>query len=42
VTSLQKAMIPVLGEDDAGIAYICQACARQLVDVTQTARRDDA
>jgi hypothetical protein len=42
VTGLQKAMIPVLGEDGAGIAYICQACARQLIDVTQTARRDDA
>jgi transposase-like protein len=40
-TGLQKAMIPVLGEDGAGIGYLCQPCARQLVDVTQTARRDD-
>jgi hypothetical protein len=34
-------MIPVLGDGGSGIGYLCQACARQLVDVTQTARRDD-
>ena len=38
-TSLQKAMIPVLG-DEGEIGYLCQACARQLIDVAQTARHD--
>ena len=38
-TSLQKAMIPVLG-DEGEIGYLCQACARQLIDVAQTARND--
>jgi hypothetical protein len=33
-------MIPVLG-DSGEIVYLCQACARQLIDVTQTARHDN-
>ena len=41
-TTFQKAMIPVLGEGGAGIAYLCASCARQLVDKAQTARRDNA
>jgi DNA-directed RNA polymerase subunit RPC12/RpoP len=28
---LQKAMIPMLGEDGQGIRYLCTACARKLV-----------
>jgi hypothetical protein len=33
-------MIPVL-TDGGGIGYLCQSCARQLIDVTQTARHDN-
>lgn len=39
-TGLQKAMIPVLA-DGGGVGYLCPACARQLIDVSQTARHDD-
>jgi predicted RNA-binding Zn-ribbon protein involved in translation (DUF1610 family) len=41
-TVLQKAMIPLLGDNGAGIRYLCPTCARQLVDAAQTARRDGA
>lgn len=38
---LQKAMIPLLGEDGQGIRYLCTACARKLV-VTLPDPADDA
>ena len=37
-TVLQKAMIPVLGEDGTGMRYLCPACARALIgQVTEAA-----
>src|ERR1700736_318450 len=36
-TVLQKAMIPVLGEDGTGIRYLCVTCARLLIVQTTDA-----
>jgi len=33
-TVLQKAMIPVVGEDGQGVRYLCIACARALISIT--------
>ena len=30
-TVLQKAMIPILGDNGQGIRYLCAACARSLI-----------
>jgi DNA-directed RNA polymerase subunit RPC12/RpoP len=30
-TVLQKAMIPVLGDEGSGVRYLCIACARALI-----------
>jgi DNA-directed RNA polymerase subunit RPC12/RpoP len=36
-TVFQHGMIPILAADGSGITYVCRACARQLIDVQQTA-----
>ena len=37
-TVFQHSMIPVLGDDGSGVRYLCQACARKLIDTSQTAK----
>lgn len=35
-TVFQHGMIPVLAEDGKGVTYVCPACARKLIDTSQT------